>query len=278
MSTAGTEAAGRGAALIESLYGAVVGVGDLALFVLKTWAWTVWRRPSPGTLVPVFYSVGVNSVPVVAVTGLFIGMVLAVQAYNEFHDLGMATRLGAIVNLSVVRELGPVLAATMLAGRVGSALAAELATMRITEQIDALSCLGANPLHYLVVPRFLACALLIPLLTVLADFTGVMGGAVIAIEVYNIEPYHYWEHSRDVITLWDLGTGLVKPMFFGAAIALISCHRGFNSQAGAEGVGRAATEAFVVSFIVILALDFLLALFLTEVHDTLWPAAGSKMM
>ena len=129
---------------------------------------------------PNFYPIGVLSVPVVAITGTFIGMVLAVQAYHPVRMMGLATRLGSVINISLVKELGPVLAATMLAGRVGSAMAAELGTMRVTEQIDALSALGTNPIYYLVVPRFLACLLLIPLLTLMADFMGVIGGAVVA--------------------------------------------------------------------------------------------------
>jgi phospholipid/cholesterol/gamma-HCH transport system permease protein len=231
---------------------------------------TLWRA-GRAELLPVGYSVGVLSVPVVAVTGLFIGMVLAVQAYGQFAALGLATRLGGIINVSVVRELGPVLAATMLAGRVGSAMAAELATMRVTEQIDALACLGVNPVHYLAAPRFLACVLLIPALTVLANFMGVMGGALICLQIYHVEGHYYWENTREYLGLWDVVTGLIKPIFFGAAIAVISCHRGFHSEAGAEGVGRAATRAFVASFIAILALDFFLALFLNNLYTYLWP-------
>ena len=132
---------------------------------------------------------------------MFIGMVLAEQAYGQFNSMGMATRLGGIVNMSVVRELGPVLAAVMLAGRVGSAMAAELATMRITEQIDALACLGANPIHYLAVPRFLACVLLIPLLTILANFMGVMGGDLVCVHIYQIDSHHYWANARGAIVM-----------------------------------------------------------------------------
>ncbi|HLJ93237.1 MAG TPA: ABC transporter permease [Gemmataceae bacterium] len=256
----------------------VMGLGDIALFSGHTIAWMVRRRLRPGTLLPILHSVGVRSVPVVAITGTFIGMVLAVQSYSQFHQLGLDTQLGSIINLSIVRELGPVLAATMLAGRVGSAMAAELATMRVTEQIDALSCLGVNPVHYLVVPRFLACVLLIPLLTIMANFMGVMGGALICTKIYHVEAYHYWRHAQAHVGLWDLTTGLIKPMFFGAAISLISCHRGFHSSAGAEGVGRAATEAFVASFIAILGLDFLLAMFLNNLYERLWPATGVHLM
>jgi phospholipid/cholesterol/gamma-HCH transport system permease protein len=253
---------------------ALAALGDWAIFAARTLSWMFGRRPCRGTLVPNFYFVGVRSVPVVAITGMFIGMVLAVQSYSQFYQLGLASRLGSIINLSLVRELGPVLAATMLAGRVGSAMAAELATMRVTEQIDALSCLGVNPVHYLVVPRFLACVLLIPLLTIMANFMGVMGAALISTRVYGVDAHHYWMHAGNHIGLFDIFTGLLKPMFFGAAIALISCHRGFRSSGGAEGVGRAATEAFVLSFISILALDFFLGMFLNTLYDRLWPFAG----
>jgi phospholipid/cholesterol/gamma-HCH transport system permease protein len=254
---------------------ALTDLGDLSLFGLSVFRWTL-RRPAPGTLVSAFYSVGVLSIPVVAITGLFIGMVLAVQAYEQFATLGLSSRLGQIINISVVRELGPVLAATMLAGRVGSAMAAELGTMRITEQIDALACLGTNPIHYLVVPRFLACVLLIPLLTIVANYMGVMGGALVCTKIYPVEPHHYWQNAEGYIKSWDLFGGLFKPTFFGAAIAIISCHRGFHSAGGAEGVGRAATNAFVASFIAILVVDFFLALFLNNLETYLWPAGVGR--
>lgn len=252
---------------------ALLDLGELSLFASRIFV-GIRQRSSYNSLLPILYSVGVHSIPVVMITGTFIGMVLAVQAYSEFAHLGLQTRLGQIINISVVRELGPVLAAVMLAGRVGSAMAAELATMRITEQIDALACLGANPVHYLGTPRFLACVLLIPLLTILANFMGVLGGALICIEVYHIEAHFYWENTRGYVEMWDLMTGLIKPTFFGAAIAVICCHRGFYSGAGAEGVGRAATRAFVLSFIAILVLDFFLAMLLNNLYDYLWPQAG----
>jgi phospholipid/cholesterol/gamma-HCH transport system permease protein len=231
----------------------------------------VARRAGRETLLPICLAVGVSSVPVVAVTGLFIGMVLAEQAYAQFAAIGMATRLGTIINLSVIRELGPVLAATMLAGRIGSAMAAELATMRITEQVDALACLGVDPVQYLGAPRLVACVLLIPLLTVIANFMGVMGGALLCTQVYHVESHYYWENTRGNVAMYDLITGLIKPTVFGAAIAVISCHRGLNSEPGAVGVGRAATRAFVASFIAILALDFFLAMFLNNLYDYFWP-------
>lgn len=256
-------------ALGDLAIAAVTVVGDFGLFGLHSITWMFRRRPAPGTLLPSLYLVGVRSVPVVAITGMFIGMVMAVQTFNQFNKMGLATRLGSVINITLVRELGPVLAATMLAGRVGSAMAAELGTMRVTEQVDALATLGAHPLHYLVVPRLLACALLVPLLTIMADFMGIMGGALICTHVFGVEPHHYWHHSGQYVTMWDVGMGLIKAFFFGVSIALISCHRGLNSQAGAEGVGRAATEAFVTSFVAILVLDFFLAMLLINLYDTL---------
>src|SRR6185437_10718917 len=186
---------------------------------------------------PNFYQIGVLSLPVVALTGTFIGMVLAVQSYSQFKSLHMETQLGAVINLSLLRELGPVLAATMLAGRVGSAMAAELGTMRVTEQIDALDSMGANPIHYLVVPRFLGCLLLIPTLTIMADFMGVIGGALYSIYLLNVDSHHYWSNSEQMVRVYDLFAGVIKSLFFGAAIALVSCHRGFHCDPGE--IGRA---------------------------------------
>jgi phospholipid/cholesterol/gamma-HCH transport system permease protein len=257
----------------EQVFEVVAEVGDTALFSLLTLVWIFRRRPRWSVLVPIFYAIGVQSVSVVAITGTFIGMVLAVQAFHSFQMMGLATRLGSVINISVVKELGPVLAATMLSGRVGSAMAAELGTMRVTEQIDALTALGTNPIYYLVVPRFLACLLLIPLLTLMADFMGVIGGAAVATQVLGVDSFAYWKHSRDFIESLDIFAGVFKSFFFGSAIALISCHRGFNSGAGAEGVGRAATEAFVFSFIAILFLDFVLGLGWNTVYNSLWPQA-----
>jgi phospholipid/cholesterol/gamma-HCH transport system permease protein len=244
-------------------------LGDWALFTLQTLGWCLRRRPAPGTLSHALYFVGVRTAPVVTLTGLFIGMVLALQSYDTLNNFGMASRLSVTVNRSIISELGPVLVATMLAGRVGSAMAAELATMRITEQVDALACLGANPVHHLVVPRFLACVLIIPLLTIVANLAGILGGAVISMGFFPIDSHHYWRHTYGSVSFYDLATGLIKPLFFGAAIGLVSCHRGLNSGAGAEGVGRSATQAFVISFVAILALDFFLSLFFNRLGTIL---------
>jgi phospholipid/cholesterol/gamma-HCH transport system permease protein len=266
------------AALVDSVadLGAVTirwveTVGDMSLFSLGTLSWLVTRLPRRDTLISSLYNIGVLSLPVVALTGTFIGMVLAVQSYTQFKAFGFETRLGALINMSMCRELGPVLAATMLAGRVGSSIAAELGTMRITEQIDALASMGANPTHYLVVPRFLGCLLMIPSLTVMAIFMGVVGGGFYGIHILGIDSYHYWSNSREFVSNWDLFYGVFKSVFFGATIALVSCYRGFNCAAGAEGVGKAATAAFVMSFVIILILDLFLSIALDRVHDFIWP-------
>ena len=255
----------------------IAGLGDIALFAIRTFSWLMTRLPRRETMLPNFYQIGVLSFPVVALTGTFIGMVLSVQSYSQFRVLNLETRLGAVINMTLVRELGPVLAATMLAGRVGSAMAAELGTMRVTEQIDALASMGANPLHYLVVPRFLACLVLIPTLTIMADFMGVVGGALYSIVILGIDSHHYWDNSRRFVGNYDLFSGIFKSLFFGAAIAVISCHRGFNCSPGAEGVGRAATEAFVNSFVMILIIDLSLGIMLDSLYYIIWPE-GLKLI
>ena len=254
---------------------AIAFVGDMVLFAWQIMTWLFSRKQRWDTLIPNFYQVGVLSLPVVALTGTFIGMVLAVQSNFQFRQLGLETRLGAVINMSLVRELGPVLAATMLAGRVGSSMAAELGTMRVTEQIDALASMGANPIHYLVVPRFLACLFLIPTLTIMADFMGVVGGYFYSVVILNIDKHHYWYNSEQFVGAFDLFVGVFKSLFFGSAIAIVSCYRGFHCTPGAEGVGRAATAAFVYSFVLILVLDLFLGIALDTIYYAVWPEGSS---
>lgn len=249
---------------------AMTTLGDMAIFAWQTMVWMFTAKPCKGTIMPNFYYVGVLSLPVVALTGTFIGMVLAVQSVEQFREIGLESRLGGVINMSLVRELGPVLAATMLSGRVGSAMAAVLGTMRVTEQIDALVSMGANPIHYLVVPRFLACLLLIPALTIMADFMGIVGGYFFSTVVLDIDHYQYLNNSRSFVRGWDFFLGIFKSFFFGAIIAIVSCYRGFHCQPGAEGVGRAATAAFVISFVLILAVDLMLNIFLDAFYAAVW--------
>jgi len=216
-------------------------------------------------------AIGVYSVPVVMITGAFVGMVLAVQAYDQLAGMGLEEHLGVLINVSVVKELGPVLTAVMLAGRVGGALTAELGTMNVTEQISAVRSMGTDPVKYLVAPRVLACLLLTPFLIIYADFMGIIGGYVISIFHFGINSRAYWNFSASGIELWDISIGIIKGFFFGAAIAGMSCYKGFTCKEGAAGVGQACTEAFVGSFIFILGLDFALAVIFKAIYSSLWP-------
>ena len=256
----------------ELIVDPVTEVGELTVFMLRAlWA-SATSKPRSGVLWPVLYQIGVRSLPVILTTGGFIGMVLAVQTVDQLKMMGLENQLGAVINASLVRELGPVLAAVMLAGRVGSSIAAELGTMKVTEQIDALDALGADPIKTLVVPRVWACVFLIPALTLMADGIGIGSGYVFSTTALGIDPFHYWHYSVNFVTVYDIVSGLAKSLFFGAAISVIACHEGMNSGAGAEGVGRAATDAFVRSFIAILLLDLILGMIISPLYWMLWPA------
>lgn len=226
--------------------------------------WSGLGKKTLRLMPPLMYEIGVKSVPVVAVTGAFIGMVLAVEAYNQFKSIGQETRLGAIINVSVVKQIGPVLAAVMLAGRVGGALTAELGTMNVTEQLDALRVMGADPVRYLVVPRFLACVILTPILTIYSDILGIAGGWLVSVQGFGIPAGPYWFYAQSGVGLWAINEGIIKSIFFGGAIGLISCYKGFTCGAGASGVGRACTESFVYSFIAIIMFNFFFARLASE--------------
>ncbi|MFH1615653.1 MAG: ABC transporter permease [Planctomycetota bacterium] len=215
--------------------------------------------------------IGVRSVPVIMITGAFVGMTLAIQAYSQLAGMGLEEHLGVLINVSVVKELGPVLAAVMLAGRVGGALTAELGTMNVTEQIDAVRSMGTDPVRYLVAPRVLACLLLTPFLIIYADLLGILGGYFVSISQLGINSRAYLSFSASGVELWDVSIGIIKGFFFGGAIAVISCYKGFTCKEGAHGVGQACTEAFVASFITILALNFALGIIFKAIYETFWP-------
>lgn len=252
---------------------ALAAFGNFWVFAARTLGWSpaaLARRRDLARLLPQFFAIGVQSVPVILITGLFVGMVLAVQSIEQFQAAGLTERMGVIVSLSVVRELGPVLAGVMLAGRVGGALTAELGTMNVTEQIDALRSMGSDPIRVLTVPRFLACLVLTPVLTLYCDVMGVYGGWLICVPIFNVSEHDFWGFTEAAVSTWDVFSGLFKSVFFGATIGLISTYKGFHCRQGAQGVGQACTEAFVASFIVILVLDFFISLFLKEVYEAIW--------
>jgi len=247
--------------------------GDFCRFSGRAFAWVPsglsrWRRLR--LIAQQFYEVGTLSIPVVMITGIFIGMVLAVQVVLQFQAVGLEAHMGAIINLSVLRELGPVLAGIMLAGRVGGGLTAELGTMRVTEQIDALRAMGADPIRVLVVPRLVACVLMIPVLVVYGDFMGIWGGYVVSVHIYGVNSADFWRYAQRTVIMFDIFYGPIKCVFFGAAMSLISCYKGFRCAPGAAGVGRACTEAFVASAMAILCLNFFLGMLLNTIQLGIW--------
>ncbi len=216
---------------------------------------------------PQFYAVGIASIPVVAITGAFIGMILALEGYEQFASFGQESRLGSVINLSVTKQIGPVLAAVMVAGRVGCALAAELGTMAVTEQLDAMRAMDADPLRILVAPRVVACIIMTPLLTIYSDLLGAWGAWFITVQIYGVSSENYWYFTAQAIDWWDPTSGLLKSIAFGAAIGFISCFKGFTCSAGAAGVGRAATNAFVASFLAIVLINLVLAQFFGTFYE-----------
>ena len=259
--------------MIENLGQRTVGVldsfGDFCIFSGRTLrrSFTGWlRRSNLLMLAEQFFAVGTRSVPVVMIVGAFVGAVLAVQAIMQFRSVGYESALGSVVNLSVLRELGPVLAAIILAGRVGGGLTAELGTMRVTEQIDALRAMGSDPIRTLVVPRFLACVLLIPALVLYADVMGILGGYGVSVGIYQVSEADFWRNSAEAVQSFDIFYGLIKSVFFGASISLICCYKGFTCPPGAAGVGKACTESFVACCIAILSLDFFLGVLLNAIQ------------
>ncbi|MCC6425218.1 MAG: ABC transporter permease [Phycisphaerales bacterium] len=210
------------------------------------------------------FFVGTTSVPVLMITGSFIGMILAIEGYLQFAAIGQEGRLGGVINISLTKQIGPVLAAVMLAGRVGCALTAELGTMRVTEQLDAMRAMAADPIRVLVIPRVVACFLMIPILTVVSNLCGVMGGWFIVTRYFDADATTYWRYTAEFVAWTDLANGLVKSVVFGLMIGLISCYKGFHCRPGAEGVGRATTDSFVTSFMAIIMSNLFLAKVLND--------------
>ncbi|GAN76556.1 MlaE family ABC transporter permease [Acidisphaera rubrifaciens] len=246
------------AAVGRAVIGACRATGALALFALSGLSHLV-RPPFYGRMfLRALLDIGYFSLPVVALTALFTGMVLALQSYTGFARFSAEGAVASVVVLSVTRELGPVLAGLMVAGRVGAAMAAELGTMRVTDQIDALTTLSTNPMKYLVAPRLLAATVALPLLVVVADILGVLGGYIIGTLKLGFNASEYLAHTMDFVQTQDVVSGLAKAAVFGFLIALMGCFRGYNSRGGAQGVGAATTAAVVSASILILAFDYVL--------------------
>ena len=219
-----------------------------------------WRE-----LAPLLLEVGTASIPVV-------GLILSIEGYTQFAAIGAERRMGGIINANVVKQIGPVLAAVMVAGRVGGAIAAEIGAMRISEQLDAMRAAGANPVARLVGPRVVACMVMTPVLTVYSDALGAFGAWAVLTQVYSVPSTEYWHYTSLFLVTLDPLNGLLKAACFGGAIGLISCYKGFSCAPGAAGVGRAATSAFVASFVAIVAINLLLVEFMNAL--TVWIYGG----
>jgi len=232
--------------------------GKILLLFLSTVSWLF--RP-PFRIHVIFKQmefVGVGSLPVVLITGAFTGMVLAIQTYYGFKMFGGESLVGATVALSMTRELGPAITALMVTGRTGSSMAAEIGTMRVTEQIDALYTMSVNPVQYLVMPRVLAGIVMLPILTVTSDFIGILGGYFVGVHVLKVNSGIFIARILEFVNIYDVLNGLIKSAFFGLILSLVGCYKGFYTTGGAAGVGRATTQAVVYSSVSILISDYFL--------------------
>ena len=245
----------------------IEGLGKIALLAKEATGSLLRMRVGWKDMLAQVYFMGVNSQPVVVITGAFIGMVFSAQTAVQFHKVKMDTATLAAVSVAMCTELGPVLTGLMVAGRVGAAIAAEIGTMRVTEQIDALRTLATHPVDYLVAPRLLAGLVALPLLTAEATCLGISAGYGVAVYLYDIDPTYLWVNMLKHTADSDVAIGLIKAVIFGGIVALVGCYKGMTCGEGAEGVGRATTEAVVYSSISILITDFFLTLSLNALFN-----------
>ncbi len=236
--------------------------GRAALMMAAAFRWILRGRLELHETIVQITRIGVDSVPIILVTGTFSGLVLAYQSTRQLIEFGAVSFIGGLVGLSLAREAGPVFTAITAAGRVGAGMAAEIGTMAVTEQVDALRVLATDPVRYLVVPRLIAAAFALPVLTIFANLVGSVGGYAVATGVSGISSGEYLEAVRRFVAPWDLLAGLIKTVFFGITIAAVGCFRGLTTTGGADGVGRATTGAVVSAIVLILVVNFFLDLIL----------------
>ena len=245
-------------ALIGRLFLAfLASIGDLAIFTGRALGHGLTRPFYPRMIVRQMVDIGYYSLPVVGLTAIFTGMVLALQSYTGFARFEAQSAVASIVVISMTRELGPVLAGLMVAGRVGASMAAEIGTMRVTEQIDALSTLATDPFKYLVAPRLIAGLIMLPMLVLVADVIGVFGGYLVGTYKLGFGPQDYLNRTLEYLETQDVVSGLVKAAVFGFLVALMGCYQGYNSAGGAQGVGAATTKAVVSASILILTSNYI---------------------
>ncbi len=233
-------------------------LGELILLIGKTLKWMTRRPFDLNLIVRQMEEVGYNSLPVVLITSIFTGMVFALNSFEGFHRFGAESLTGTVVGLAITRELAPVLTSLMVAGRAASAMAAEIGTMKVTEQVDALYTLATDPVKYLVVPRVTAGFFMVPILTAVADFFGIIGGYMVSVKLLGANPYIYIHSTKSFLENKDIIGGLIKASAFGFILAVVGCYKGLATEGGAEGVGKATTGAVVISSMCVLIADFFL--------------------
>lgn len=251
----------------SGILGILASIGEYVLLIIGVISVSIRRPPSWALIRDQLFNIGVLSLPVVAITGFSTGMVLAAQAYFQLSDKGLASATGLMVTKAMLVELGPVLTAFMVTGRVGAAMCAELGTMRVTEQIDAMRSMSVNPSRYLISPRFIAGISMMPLLTIFSSLMGVLGGYIVAVYVYGMSPQSFLDPLPQHVTTFDFVSGMVKSFVFGIIIVTISCYKGMTTQGGAAGVGRSTTNSVVICYSVILIVNFLLTLGLNSSYN-----------
>lgn len=243
---------------MKKVYEFINHIGSITLLFLEAFKFIFFKPPKLKHIIKNMAEIGADAAPLIAITGFFTGGVLVVETYPTFHQFNAEFLIGALVSLSLSRELSPVLVALLVTARSGSAIAANIGTMRITEQIDALEVMAVNPIRYLITPRFIASVIVVPLLTILSIVSGILGGYFVATELYSINPYLYLEKMKDFTELYDILGGLYKSAAFAVVITMISTYFGYIAKGGAEGVGKATTTAVVGSSVLVLILDYFL--------------------
>lgn len=255
--------------MFDKFLNIIAHLGEYIRLIFQVFWVSILKPPGWALIRDQMYEIGVLSLPVVAITGFSTGMVLAAQAYFQLNDKGLASATGLMVTKAMMVELGPVLTAFMVTGRVGAAMCATLGTMRVTEQIDAIKSMAVNPLRYLIAPRFIAGILMMPLLTVFSTLMGIIGGYMISVDFYGMSPSTFLDPLPYNITFFDFYSGLTKAFFFGIIIITISCYKGLTTHGGAAGVGNATTNSVVICYSVILICNFLLTIVLNSSYDYL---------
>lgn len=255
----------------------LAAIGEYFLLIVGVFMVTLRRPPSWSLIRDQMFDIGVMSLPVVAITGFSTGMVLAAQSFFQLSDKGLASATGLMVAKAMFVELGPVLTAFMITGRVGASMCAELGTMRVTEQIDAMRTMSVNPLRYLIAPRFIAGTLMLPLLSVFSSIMGILGGYIVAVGYYNMSPNSFMDPLPIHITKFDFFSGIVKATVFGMIIVSICCYKGLKTRGGAAGVGRSTTNSVVICYSVILIVNFLLTLGLNSSYTYFYQRVSKTM-